>query len=588
MTMKKNGNGSFAEFYKVVNFLVPDFKKFAAQKSFISLVYESLKLVPVYIIKLIVDNIFGTPDLKKDAMLILIIFAILVLLTVIDMATFAYSLKQVIRFQRNLLERIHKKLLQLPLAFHERQSTGAIVSRINKAASHMNDLFWFVSNDIIPVLFQIIVTSVLLIKTEWHIGLLYMASLPMIIWLNNWNAKRLQPYRKVYHHIFDEATGELAQSLYNIKTVKDYSQEEREHKKYSRLLIEYAKKSIERGKVEAWFITWKESFTNAIRALAMLAAVWFVIKGTLTPGDLVLIFTLGEKAFINLHRLGRVYNYLGDSYEALRRVKGILEEPNTLLELENPRVLNNQLGAIEFRNVDFSYGTEDVLKNISFKVPAKKIVAIIGESGSGKSTITKLLARHYDPIKGAVLIDNIDLKKLTLNSVRTKISVVSQHTEIFNRTIHENIAYARPNATRKEVINAAKKANAHRFIMSFRKGYETLVGERGIRLSGGQQQRLSIARALLADPEVLVFDEATSSLDSESEKSIQNALFAVRGNYTMVIIAHRLSTIENADLIVVMDNGKIAEIGVPSELLNKKEGLYKKMHQLQRLGELRK
>ena len=586
--MKKNGDGSFVEFYKVVNFLIPDFRKFVAQKSMISLGYESLKLVPVYLVKLIVDNIFGVSDLKKDAMLIGIIFVIWVLLTAIDMTAFAYSLKQVISFQRKLLERIHRKLLQLPLAFHERQSTGAIVSRINKAASHINDLFWFVSTDIIPVLFQILVTSVLLIKTEWHIGLLYIASLPIIIWLNNWNAKRVQPYRKAYHRVFDQATGELAQSLYNVKTVKDYSQEEREHKKYSKLLIEYAKKSVERGKIEAWFVTWKESFTNAIRALAMLAAVWFVIKGTLTPGDLVLIFTLGEKAFINLHRLGRVYNYLGDSYEALRRVKGILEEPNTLLELENPSVLNQQLGAIEFRNVDFSYGTEDVLKNISFKVPAKKVVAIIGESGSGKSTITKLLARHYDPVKGAVLIDNIDLKKLTLNSVRTKISVVSQHTEIFNRTIHDNIAYAKPNATRKEVVGAAKKANAHNFITSFRKGYETIVGERGIRLSGGQQQRLSIARALLANPEVLIFDEATSSLDSESERSIQNAIFSARGKYTMIIIAHRLSTIENADLIVVMGNGRVSEIGSPAELLSKKEGLYRKMRQLQKLGELRK
>lgn len=585
--MKKE-DGSFVEFYKLVNFLVPNFRKFVFQKSLVSFVYESLKLVPVYLVKLIVDNIFGVPDLKKNAMFIGIIFLVLVTLTTIDMAAFRYSLKQVSGFQRKLLERIHKKLMHLPLSFHERQSTGSTVSKINKAASHITELFWFMSNDIIPLFFQVIVTSILLIKTEWHIGLLYLFFLPIIIWLDNWNAKRVQPYRKAYHHVFDQATGELAQSLYNVKTVKDYAQEEREHSKYSRLLMEYARKFVKRGEVESWFVTWKEGLTNAVRASAMLLAVWFVIKGTLTPGDLVLVFTLNEKAFLNIYRFSRVYNFLGDSYEALNRVRKILEEQNVLVEPEKPSELNKHLGSIEFRNVDFSYGTEDVLKNVTFKVPAKKVVAIIGESGSGKSTMIKLLARHYDPVKGEVLIDNIDLKKLTLNSIRKKISVVSQHTEIFNRTVHDNIAYARPNATRKEVTDAAKKSNAHNFIMLFRKGYDTLVGERGIRLSGGQQQRLSIARALLANPEVLIFDEATSSLDSESERSIQKAIFAVKGKYTMVIIAHRLSTIESADILIVVDNGKIAEIGTPFELLNKKKGFYKKMHQLQRLGELRK
>ncbi len=586
-SMKQSTKGSFTDFYHLVSFLLPDFNKFIVNRSFISLLYESIKLIPVYLVKLIIDNILLQPDLKKVIFLIAATFFILVTLTIIEMLSFNYVLQRIGIFQRKLLERLHEKLIHLPLSFHEKQSTGSIISKINKAANYTGELLWFVNNDITPTIFQIILTAILLLITEWHIGLIYVIALPLVLWFISENGKKAQPYREAYHKVFDAATGEFVQTIYNVKTVKDYVQEKREFQTYSHMLKEYVKRLKERWQIEMWFITWRETFTNAIRCFTMFIAVWFVLKGFLTPGDLVLVFTLNEKAFINIHRLGRIYNFLGDSHESLARARKILEEPNTLKEPLLPKTAQTKTGTIECKQVNFSYGSEEVLKNISFALPPKKIIAIIGESGSGKSTLIKLITRHYDPTKGAILLDSIDLRRLSLNALRKRIAVVSQQTEIFNRTIHENIAYGKPTATRKEVIEAAKKANAHKFIMEFKNKYDTLVGERGIRLSGGQQQRISIARALLANPEILIFDEATSSLDSESEINIQKALFSTRGKYTMIIIAHRLSTIEHADLVMVMDKGKVAEMGTHQELLKKKDSLYKKMRELQRLGELR-
>ncbi len=588
MKPSRAAEGSLKDFYQTVSFLLPDFRKFLVNRSVVSLVYESLKLVPVYLVKLIIDEIIpASRDFNTIAMLIGILLLTLILLTSVEMASFGYVLKKMGKFQREVLENIHKKLMNLPLSFHERQNTGAVVSKINKAANYVGEMLWFLNNDIIPTIFQIILTSALLVITKWEVGAIYLVSLPIILYMVITTNKKAQPYRHAYHQSFDLATGELAQSLYNVKTVKDYLQEKREHESYSKTLKQYAENLLNRGKIELWGITWRETFSNVVRAATMIISVLFVFNGKLTIGDLVLIFTLTEKAFMNVHRLGRVYNFLGDAQESLSRAKRILTERNMLENPQTPKEAKEKAGTIMFKDVNFSYGPETVLRKVNLKIPSKKIVAVIGESGSGKSTMIKLITRHYDATSGGITLDNIDLKDMVLNKLRKRIAVVSQHSEIFNRTIKENIAYGKPNATKNEVIEAAKKANAHDFIMKLKNKYETLVGEKGVRLSGGQQQRLSIARALLTKPEILIFDEATSSLDTESELKIQEALFGHRGERTMIIIAHRLSTIENADLVVVMSKGRIAEIGTHKELLNKKDGLYRKMRKLQRLGELR-
>lgn len=588
--MKSGGvkrKGGFKEFYNLVVFLIPGFNKFLANRAFISIMYEGLKLIPVYLLKIIIDDIFTQPFLKREIFFIAGILITLIIMAIFERASFHYALRKVVGFQIDILTRLDKKLLHLPMSFHEKQRTGTLISKVNKAATYTADLLWFCNNDIIPIFFQTVLTSTLIFVTEWRIGIVYLFALLFVLWLINKSERKVQPIREKYHKVYDLAVGELAQSLYNVKTVKDYLQEEREEKTYNMLLKDYSRKLQKRFELEMWFIMHREAFINIARAFTMGMAVWFVIDGRLTPGDLVLIFTLTEKAFVNLARLGRVYNFLGDSHESLSRARGILMEENTLPEVKNPLLPLQKKGVIEFKDVVFSYGDRRVLKDVAFTIPAKKIVAVIGASGAGKSTIIKLITRHYDPTAGSIYLDGVDIKKMSLKELRRRTAVVSQHTEIFNRTIHENIAYGKPQASRAKVIEAAKKANAHTFITSFKNGYNTLVGEKGVKLSGGQQQRVSIARALLSSPEILIFDEATSSLDSESEIGIQKAIFGSRGEYTTIIIAHRLSTVEHADLVVVMDQGKVAEMGTHEELLKRKDSLYKRMRELQRLGELR-
>jgi ABC-type multidrug transport system fused ATPase/permease subunit len=586
MTEKAAERGTLKEFYQVVRYLLPEFHGFITNRAVFSLVYESLKLIPLYIVKLIVDALIEKPVLIHIAELIGLMFLVMLTLTGIEVLSSRYLYRKAILFQKEVLTHLHKKLLELPLGFHEKQRTGAMVSRINRSSGYISDLLWFMNNDIMPTIFQTITTTILLLATNIYIGLLYLFIVPWIVILITKSGKAVQSSREKYHRLYETAAGELTQSLYNVRAVKDYVQEQKEQKNYASLLGQYGKTLMKKWKIEITYISWREVLINGLRGLIMFFSVWLVIKGQITTGDVVLMFTLTEKALLNLNRLGRIYNFLGDTQESLRRARDILQEVNNIKNPSKPEHPKKKEGRIDLKNVSFSYGQEKVLDNISLSIPPKKVVAVVGASGSGKTTLIKLLTRHYDPTQGEIYLDKVNLKNLSLQELRHRVAVVSQHTELFSRTVEENIRYGRPEATKQEVINAAKKANAHQFITSFQDKYETKIGEKGIRLSGGQQQRVSIARALLKDPEIMIFDEATSSLDSESERSIQQALFAEQGKVTMIIIAHRLSTIEHADIVVVMDRGKIIEQGSHKELMEKNT-LYKKMRTLQQLGQLR-
>jgi ABC-type multidrug transport system fused ATPase/permease subunit len=273
--------------------------------------------------------------------------------------------------------------------------------------------------------------------------------------------------------------------------------------------------------------------------------------------------------------------------ESIRRLIALFDEEETIVEKPDAKSVEHLEGHIAFKNVTFAYSEgKDVLQDISFELPKRKMLAIIGRSGSGKTTIVKLLYRHYDVQKGSVSVDETDIRDYQLQPYRRQIALVPQDIEIFNDSVRRNIAFGQPEATNEEIERAARIAYAHDFIQEFPNGYNTLVGERGVKLSGGQRQRIGIARALLANPSILVFDEATSSLDTESEQLIQKAMQEIAKDYTMIVIAHRLSTIEHADNVMVLENGAIVEMGSHDDLLAHK-GVYTKMRELQRLGEVR-
>jgi len=574
---------SFGAFVRVVRGLIPEITHLIFVYAFVSALYEAIRFVPPYLVKLIIDNLFGTPDGKYIAMIVAGIFGTLFILTQIETRMISYVAKTAAAFSQKVQERCFHQLMTLPMSWHEKQNTGSIISKVTKAAGYVGDLVWFTTNDIIPILMQIILTGTFLCWIEWRIGIIYILFVPLVFFLIDRQVRKVQDVRTYYHSQQENATRELAQSLYNVQTVKDYVQENREKTTYHGYLKNFCTGIVKRATYERSAIAWRDTVTNIVRASTMGIGVWLVLQKSITPGDLVLIFTVTEKAFSHIYRLGRIYFFMGDSMEALHRAYSIITEQNTLSDTGR---LSYRNGDVEFKNVSFDYGKESVLRNLTFRIPEKQITALVGPSGSGKTTLVKLITRHYDPTKGKITIGGVDLRDMPLTDLRKHVAFVSQHTEIFDRTIFENIAYGNPKAMREQVMAAAKAANAHTFINKFPEKYDTLVGEKGVRLSGGQRQRVSIARAILANTDILIFDEATSSLDTESEQAIQKAVLSIRGK-TLLIIAHRLSTIQHADSIVVLKDGAIIESGSHRDLMGKKDGHYRRMQDLQRVGELR-
>lgn len=581
MTAQK---GSVRDFARIIAGLMPDVGPSLALFTVVSIFYELIKFIPVYLLKLIVDDVISTPHPSYLMLLVLAVFCVLILQTIIEVIFVGFMARLASTQQKKVLERSFSKLAQLPMSWHEKQNTGSLISKLTKAASYVDQFVWFMGENIVPVSLQMILTGAVLIWVDWRIGAIYAVFTVMLLFLIDSQARKVQPLREVYHQEYEESTREFAQTLYNMQTVKDYVQEGREGQTHSAALQRYVAAVWKRIVFEFHRILNRGLITNTVRAGTMALAIKFVLDGSMTPGELVFVVTLTEKAYVNLHRLGRAYSFMGDSHEALSRALEVQQSTNSLPDAgtQEPKQ-----GDIVFSKVDFAYGKETVLCGVDVSFTRGKVTAIVGPSGGGKTTMVKLIMRHYDPTGGLISYGGVDLRDVKIGKLRSKIAFVSQHTEIFDRTVAENISYGRPGASKEEIIKAAKQANAHEFISKFTNGYGTLVGEKGVRLSGGQRQRVSIARALLANPEVIIFDEATSSLDSESERAIQQAVFSIKGK-TLIIIAHRFSTIEHSDKIIVLSDGKVVESGSHKDLIKKKSGMYKRMRSLQSLGELRK
>ena len=578
-------NADYKDFIKIVKSLLPGFSKIFMFFLFLVLIHELIKFIPPYLLKLIVDGLIEGIAFEYLMMFVAGVFIVMFLMTFIEVFFLVKVGSISARQQKQVLEASFSKLLNLPLSWHEKQNTGTLVSKVTKAAQYIQQLIWFVNHDILPSIIQLFLTGIVLVWIDWRLGIIYLVFAPIILYIINRQFRNVQPYREEYHRSYENSTKIFAQGLYNIKTVKDYVQERREENEQTKYLNNYVDSVEKRSSNEFWSISFRDNITNFVRVLTTALAVYLVYSGDMTPGDLVFVFTIVEKAFINLHRFGRIYTFMGDTYSALERTYKIQNTPNYLID-EGRKTPNK--ADIKFEDIYFSYDDEeDVLKNINVDIPENKTTAIVGPSGSGKSTFVNLIMRHYDPTSGSIKMGGIDLRDIPLNKLRRNVAFVSQHTEIFDRNAFENISYSNPKASYEEVVDAAKRANAHHFISEFPNGYDTILGERGVRLSGGQQQRISIARALLSRAPVIIFDEATSSLDTESEKEIQDAIASIKDK-TVIIIAHRLSTIENSDKIIVIKDGEILEEGSHSELLNKKSSLYKNMRELQNMGEVRK
>ena len=478
--------------------------------------------------------------------------------------------------------KVFMHLHDLSLRFHLQRQTGGVSRDIERGTRGISFLLNFMLFNILPTLLEIgLVMGILLTRYDAWFTIIIFATLGAYIGLTLVVTEWRMIFRRTMNDMDSKANTQAIDSLLNYETVKYFSNEAWEAQRYDEHMQNWEKAAV-RNQTSLALLN---SGQSVIIAIGVTSLLWLagngVVNGSMSLGDLVLVNAYMLQLYVPLQFLGFVYREIKHSLADMERMFNLLGEHEEVQDQPGAVDLAPGGAAIRFENVNFAYDpNRQILFDVSFDIPAGRTVAVVGHSGSGKSTLSRLLFRFYDITSGRILINGQDIRNVTQKSLRSAIGIVPQDSVLFNDTIYYNIAYGRPNATREEVIEAARSAHIDEFIESLPAKYETTVGERGLKLSGGEKQRVAIARAILKNPPILIFDEATSALDSKSEKAIQAEMERVAAKRTTLTIAHRLSTVVEADRIFVMDNGHIAERGTHVELLANK-GIYANMWKLQ-------
>ncbi len=490
------------------------------------------------------------------------------------------------RAMRRVSMAVFQHLHALSLRFHLERQTGGITRDIERGTKAISSLVGFLLFRITPTVLEILMVAVILfVKLDWVFGLITLVTLAAYIGftvtITDW---RTQFVRRA-NALDSEAYGRAIDSLLNYETVKYFGNERYEAARYDTSLAEWERVALQSQR-SLGLLNAAQAGTIAVGVtLMVLRAANGVVAGTLTLGDLVMVNAFLLQMFQPLSFLGVMYREIKQSMTDVERMFALLHRPKEVEDAPDARPLAALGGEVKFEHVSFAYNADrPILHDVSFTVPAGKTVAAVGASGAGKSTLARLLFRFYDVNEGGIRIDGQDIRHVSQDSLRAAIGVVPQDTVLFNDSIYYNIAYGRPDATRDEVVAAARAAHILNFIVSLPQGWDTVVGERGLKLSGGEKQRVAIARTLLKNPAILILDEATSALDTKTEKAIQAELLEIARSRTSLIIAHRLSTVVEADEILVMDAGRIVERGRHPELLAK-DGVYARMWALQQQAE---
>lgn len=476
-----------------------------------------------------------------------------------------------------------RHLQRLPLTYFDRIPSGVVVSRVINDVQTVNDLL---ANGIIQALSDILIlvfTVIVMVALAPNLALVTFAVMPLMViavWVFTERAKIA--YRRTRVTVAT-LTGEFAESFAGVRVVQAFAREASSQEQFDRLNEDNRVANIKANTLSSMLLPIVE-LCNAAATVAVIAyGGWLMLNGQSTLGVLVAFLAYITRFFQPIRTLTQFYNQLQAATAAAEKVFELLDQPVTIREAPRPLLLSHVRGEVEFRDVSFSYGREPVLQGISFHAEPGEMVAMVGHTGAGKTTVASLLARFYDPVEGAVLLDGHDLRDLAFATLRRSIGLVLQDNFLFSGTIADNIRYGRVSATDDEVIAAAKIANAHEFIGRLPYGYKTPVMERAANLSLGQRQLIAIARTVLADPQVLILDEATSNVDSQTELLVQQALQQLLAGRTSLVIAHRLSTIRRADQVLVLDAGRVVERGRHAELLRRR-GAYYKLYQ-QQFGE---
>ncbi|WP_430962533.1 ABCB family ABC transporter ATP-binding protein/permease [Rhodoferax potami] len=501
---------------------------------------------------------------------------------------------------RSISLQVFRHLHAMSLRFHLERQTGGMTRDIERGTRGVHSLINYSLYSIVPTLIEVtLVLTLLAVKFDvwfaWITGIALVVYIGFTVTVTEWRTQ----FRKKMNEMDSTAHSRAIDSLLNYETVKYFNNEDFEARRYDENLERYRRAAVKSQRT----LSLLNSGQQLIIASALVTMLWRatqgVVDGRMTLGDLVMVNAFMIQLYIPLNFLGVIYREIKQSLTDLEKMFSLMEREREIADSPDARPLQLAAGgadaSVRFEDVTFSYdptgsqaaaGTEarTILHHISFEIPAGKTVAVVGPSGSGKSTLARLLFRFYDVQQGRITIAGQDIRNVTQGSVRQAIGIVPQDTVLFNDTVEYNIAYGRPGASRTEVESAAKAAHIHGFIAAAPRGYDTMVGERGLKLSGGEKQRVAIARTLLKNPPVMIFDEATSALDSANERAIQAELQGVSRNKTTLVIAHRLSTVVDAHEILVMDAGRIIERGNHAELLLA-NGRYASMWALQQSGE---
>ncbi len=548
----------------------------------------TIPLIPAYIIRLIVDKIIhnagGLSASARQGLLWqlsawLVVSAVVgsVAVYVRGIATVKVASAMVFDLRRDLW----RHLQRLSLGFHQSRPTGSILSRLMSDIGVSQQM---INGGILNVCIDTVsgtVALAVLLSISWKLTLLVLAVLPVYAFLYH----RINPRIRRASHAVQEQTsvmsGTAVERLAGIAVVQTFAQEPAESRNFSAQAAELKGRSVYRGRLNHTLSAASEFLVEIGAVLVWIVGAFLAIGGTMSAGQVVQFTAVASLLYLPIRRLSQINIVYQNSMAAIERVFTIF---NVVPEVRNrPNALDRapSLGGIEFGKVNFAYGDgPPVLKDLSFSVCPGERVAIVGESGAGKSTLVTLIPRLYDVTEGTIMIDGIDVRDYRLRRLRRSIGIVLQDTILFSGTVSENLRYGRKDATKAEIVEAAKAANAHEFIMNMLDGYETVIGERGLTLSGGQRQRISLARTILQNPRILILDEATSSLDSESENLINEALERAQVGRTCIIIAHRLSTVVGADRILVFRQGRLVEEGAHSKLLSA-GGYYKYLFEQQ-------
>ncbi|MDE5413577.1 ABC transporter ATP-binding protein [Alkalihalobacterium chitinilyticum] len=558
------------------------YKKFFISSMLFLIVVTAITVIYPIILKITIDDVILAGN---SSLVPYIAFGFILLMVFKGFATYYHQFLGDlfgVRAVYELRNALYKKLQYLPFRYYDNAKTGDLMSRLT---ADVEGFRFFLSFGFAQLLNLVLIVSFsfsIMLYFSVPLALVTLASMPFLILTVYKFDKKVHPAFKHIRKSFGRLTTKVQENISGMNTVKSLSREDFEIDNFVDKNSDYKNKSIDTSNIWAKYFPIMELIGQLCVVFLLGYGGWLVIQGALQPGELVAFFSLVWYIIGPLMNLGFIINTFSQSKASGERLLEVLNEPEDIRDAEQP--LETPIkGHVQFKNVSHQYNSEEelALHNVSFEAPTGKIIGLIGATGSGKTSLTQLISRFYEPNEGEILIDGRDIKEYSLKTLRHHIGVVLQESFLFSSSIRDNIAYGNPEATLEQIIEAAKRAQAHDFIMELPDGYDTVLGERGMGLSGGQKQRIAIARSILIDPSILILDDATSAVDMKTEGKIQAAFREVMTGRTTFIIAHRISSLRHADEILVLDNGKVVERGTHEQLIANESGAYRRIYNIQ-------